>query len=142
MLSNYYYRKIDDYYFAFSNALKDPDHDVTVFLRFMLEGVIESLNDIKNNIYFRIRLLLLRDYCAFLRNKGTITQRQHDLSSMLLEILKPFTLKDLLNTPPYNTLYRNVGERTARRDIAKLLEMKVLSQKENGDYRLNPDDIN
>ena len=137
MLSNYYYRKIDDYYFAFSHTLKNPDHDVTPFLKFMLEGVIESLHEIKGNIYLRIRLLLLRDYCASLKKQGNITQRQYDLSSMLLEILKPFTLKDLFYTPPYNTLYRNVGERTARRDIAKLLELKILLRKENGEYDLN-----
>lgn len=137
MLSNYYYRKIDDYYLAFSHTLKNPDHDVTIFLKFMLDGVIESLNEIKGNIYFRIRLLVLRDYCIFLKKQKKITQRQHDLLSMLLEILKPITLKDLLGTPPYNTLYRNVGERTARRDIDKLLELKILFQKENGEYILD-----
>ena len=137
MLSNYYYRRIDDYYFAFSDTLKNPDHDMTIFLKFMLQGVIESLNEIKDNIYFRIRLLLLRDYCAFLKNERTMTQRQHDLSSMLLEILKPITLKDLFSTSPYNTLYRNVCERTARRDLAKLLNLNILSQKENGEYILN-----
>ena len=66
-----------------------------------------------------------------------MTQRQYDLSSMLLELLKPFTLKNLFDIPPYNALYRNVGERTARRDIAKLLELKILLQKENGEYDLN-----
>lgn len=137
MLSNYYYRNIDDYYFAFSNTLKNPDHDVTPFIKFMLDGVIESLNEIKDNIYFRIRLLLLRDYCAFLKDQGSITQRQQDLSSMLLEIPKSITLKDLLNTPPYNSLYRNVSERTARRDISNLLNMEILIQKENGEYDLN-----
>jgi Fic family protein len=137
MLSNYYYRRIDDYYFAFSNTIKNSDHDMTPFLKFMLEGTIESLNEIKSNIYFRLRLLLLRDYCVFLRNQGIITQRQHDLASMLLEIIKPITLKNLSETSPYNTLYRNVTERTARRDIAKLLELKILFQKENGAYELN-----
>jgi len=137
MLSNYYYRKIDDYYSAFSHTLKNPEHDVTPFLKFMLEGVIESLNEIKGNIYLRIRLLLLRDHCASLKKQGSMTQRQYDLSSMLLELLKPFTLKNLFDIPPYNALYRNVGERTARRDIAKLLELKILLQKENGEYDLN-----
>jgi Fic family protein len=137
MLSNYYYRNIDDYYFTFSNTLKNPDHDVTPFIKFMLDGVIESLNEIKDNIYFRIRLLLLRDYCAFLKDKGSITQRQQDLLSMLLEIPKSITLKDLLNTSPYNSLYRDVSERTARRDISNLLNMDILLQKENGEYDLN-----
>ena len=137
MLSNYYYRKIDDYYLAFSHSLKNQNHEVTPFLKFMLEGVIESLNEIKGNIYLRIRLLLLRDYCSSLKKQGKLTQRQYDLSSMLLEMLKPFTLKNLFDISPYHTLYRNVGVRTARRDIAKLLELKILLQKENGEYDLN-----
>lgn len=137
MLSNYYYRNIDDYFFAFSNTLKNKDNDMTIFLKFMLEGVIESLNEITNNIYFRIRLLLLRDYFAFLKDKKTISQRQHDLLSILLEIPKSISLKDLLNTPPYNTLYRKIGERTARRDINKLIKFNILHQVNDGEYSLN-----
>ncbi|HYA14387.1 MAG TPA: Fic family protein [Syntrophales bacterium] len=136
MLSNYYYRKIDDYYFAFSLTQKNPEHDVTIFVKFMLEGVIDSLNEIKDNITFRIRELVMRDYCTFLKNKKVITQRQHDLLCILLESGKTISLKNLFNVSPYNALYRNVSERTARRDMSKLLKLNILLQ-ENGDYRLN-----
>jgi Fic family protein len=136
MLSNYYYRKIDDYYFAFSLTRKNVDHDLTPFLKFMIDGVIESLNEIKNNVIYRIRLLLMRDYCAFLKSSRAITERQHDLLSLLLETTKPISLKDLFNVPPYRSLYRNVSERTARRDLSKLLEIGTLSQ-ENGAYTLD-----
>jgi Fic family protein len=136
MLSNFYYRNMDDYYSAFSHARKNPEHDVTIFLKFMLEGVVESLNEIKNNVTFRIRQLVMRDYCTFLNSQRTITQRQHDLVGMLLDSRGKVSLKDLFNFSPYNALYRNVSERTARRDLSKLLELKILSQ-ENGDYSLD-----
>jgi Fic family protein len=136
MLSNYYYRKIDDYYFAFSLARKNRDHDVTIFLKFMLEGVIDSLNEIKGSVTFRIRVLVMRDYGASLHSKRLITQRQYDLLCMLLDSMKKISLKDLFSVSPYNSLYRNISERTARRDIYKLLELKILSQ-ENGDYVLD-----
>jgi len=136
MLSNYYYRNMDNYYLTFSITRGNSDHDITAFLKFMLEGVVESLKEIKDNVTFRIRLLVMRDYYAFLRSSKTITQRQHDLVCMLLELVGRISLKDLFSTPPYNTLYRNVSERTARRDINKLFQLGVLSQ-DDDHYILN-----
>ena len=138
MLSNYYYRKMDEYYLSFSLARQNPEHDVTVFLKFMLEGVIDSLKEIKERVIFDIRLLAMRDYYNFLKRSKILTQRQYDLISILLEGggVKTVSLKDLFHVSPYNTLYRNVGERTARRDLHKLLEQRILSQ-ENDSYKLN-----
>jgi Fic family protein len=137
MLSNYYYKKMDDYYSVFSQARNNPENDITIFLKFMMEGVMDSLYEIKNNITFRIRILAMRDFLVFVKNNKTITQRQYDLSCMLLDTFANISLKDLFNVSPYNSLYRHVSERTARRDINKLLELKILSQEENGDYNLN-----
>ena len=138
MLSNYYYRKVDDYYSAFSAARKNPDNDITVFIKFMLEGVIESLFEIKNNITYRIRTLATQDYLAFLHDKQkAITERQYDLSCMLLDSSTSISLKDLFDVSPFNTLYRHVSERTARRDISKLVKLQILSQTEKGEYYLN-----
>ena len=135
MLSNYYYRNIDDYYISFSRTRKAHEHDVTLFLKFMLEGVAESLIEIKNDVIFRIRQLVMRDYCSALRSNKDITQRQYDLLSLLLDRGGTVSLKDLFNVAPYNTLYRNVSERTARRDLAKLSDLALLAQ-EDGVYRL------
>jgi Fic family protein len=138
MLSNYYYRKVDDYYSAFSTARKNPDNDITAFIKFMLEGVIESLVEIKNNITYRIRILAMRDYLAFLHDKlKAITVRQYDLSCMLLDSTTNISLKDLFDVSPFNALYRHVSERTARRDISKLVKLQILSQTEKGEYYLN-----
>lgn len=136
MLSNYYYRNIYDYYFAFSSTRKNPGHDVTDFLRFVLKGVIESLTEIKNDVTVRIRYLVMRDYYAFLKSGRVITQRQHDLLIMLLTDMKTLSLKDLFNVSPYNLLYRNVSERTARRDLMKLLDIGVMSHAD-GNYKIN-----
>ena len=136
MLSNYYYRNVDNYYLAFSFTRKNKEHDVTMFLKFTLEGVVDSLKEIKDNITFSIRRLVMRDYLAFLRNKKSIVQRQHDLLCLLLDSGKAVSLKDLFTVTPYNTLYRNVSERTARRDLSTLLERGLLSY-ENGYYTLD-----
>jgi len=136
MLSNFYYRNMDDYFWTFSKARKSEEHDVTPFVGFVLKGVVESLNEIKGRIIFFIRKFALRDYYAFLRTGKQITQRQHDLLIIALDELTPFALGDLFTVSPFNVLYRNVSERTARRDLKKLSDTRLLYVTE-GKYQLN-----
>jgi len=138
MLSNYYYRNIDDYFWAFSLARKNKDHDVTPFIRFVLDGVMDSLQEIERGVVSYLRQLLMRDYLAFLRKAKTITQRQNDLIDTILHS-SPYaeiTLQDLTNTSPYKAFYRGISERTARRDLQKLCDLLLLLQ-EHGKYKLN-----
>ena len=138
MLSNYYYRNMDEYFCAFSITRKDKESDVSPFIKFVLKGVIDSLEEIKNRITYFIRRLALRDYFAALHREKAIIQRQHDLLTLLLQLqdAKPFKLQDLFNTPSMNALYRNVSERTARRDLKKLMGMNLLTCV-NDQYTLN-----
>jgi len=138
MLSNYYYRNIDNYFWAFSSARRNKNHDVTPFIRFVLDGVMDSLEEIKKGVVSNLQRLLMRDYLAFLRQARTITQRQNDLIDMILHS-SPYaeiSLQDLMNTSPYKTLYRGISERTARRDLQKLCDLKLLLQ-EHGKYKLD-----
>lgn len=138
MLSNYYYRKMDAYYWAFSLARKSKEYDVTPFLKFVLEGVIDSLSEIKDGITYNLQILLMRDYMAYLREKKRVSQRQADLINMLLSNRRPVTLPDLLTMTPFNALYRNVSERTARRDLQKLADKSIGALKlQDGKYMLN-----
>jgi predicted DNA-binding transcriptional regulator YafY len=82
------------------------------------------------------RKFTLRDYYDFLKKKKHITLRQHDLLVMLLDYNKPFNIKDLLDEAPFEILYRNVSERTARRDLKKLSE-QFLNVTEDNKYILN-----
>jgi Fic family protein len=88
-----------------------------------------GLEEIKNRITVFIRRLALTDHYASLHREKTIIQRQHDLLTMLLQFqdVRQFALASLFNAPPLNTLYRNVSERTARRDLKKLMEMNLLT---------------
>lgn len=136
MLSNFYYRNIDDYFRAFSNSINNKENNVTSFLEFVFNGLIESLNEIKNRITIYIRKFSLRHYYDLLRKEGDISQRQHDFLIMVLDHLKSFALKDLHIVSPFSILYSKVSARTAIRDLKKMCDKKLLTVKD-GKYELN-----
>jgi Fic family protein len=135
-LSNYYYRNVDNYYIAFSKSIK-LKKNVTPFLEFMLKASVESLQGIKESIIYFIRKFSLRDFYAFEKKHKRITKRQFDLLLLLLDNPVEFTLKDLLETPPFSILYSRVSSQTARRDLKKLTKNKILSVTDDSKYFLN-----
>ncbi len=138
MMSNYYYKNIDDYYIAFRETEKAPDLDVTVFLKFFMRVLLLSVADIQDRIHWHIRIMALRHlYGAYLQDR-TITRRQHDLLHVLLHHPgKTIVLKEMLLDPLLTPLYRAVSEKTARRDLTRLQELKLLVLRE-GRLLLNP----
>lgn len=137
MLSNYYYMHTDEYYWAFSQAERHPDHDVTSFVAFVLEAAVASLYDLKDRMIYSIRRHALRDFYAFMLRAKSLTQRQHDLLILLLETGARPALADLYRDQRLNILYRNVSERTAMRDLKKLMEQRLLVRDKDSHYTLN-----
>ena len=136
MLSNFYYKNIDDYYWAFTLSENNSEQDISPFLEFYFKGLIGSLEEVKSFITWKIRALVLRDYYIFLRKKRDLTEHQFDLLIALLEKSESFKLTDLFDKDRYRIIYRNVSERTARRDLEKLQKKALLVTKE-GMYSLN-----
>ena len=137
MLSNFYYRNIDDYYWAFSNSIKNRENDVTSFLEFVLKGFIEGLKEIKEKIIRLIRIMTFRNYITFLKKNRKLKQRQFDLLTIVLENEFTFTFQDVLENPQFGFLYRKVSERTAKRDLENLCNKKILLSIEEKKYQLN-----
>ena len=138
-LSNYYYRNVDEYYNSFSKSLR-LKKDATPFLKFCLEGIVDSLSRIKEQIVYFIRKFSLKDFYRFQKDKKYINKRQYDLLLLLLDNpqdLYEFTLRDLLENRPFSILYDKVTKQTARRDIKKLIEKDLLIVSENNKYVLN-----
>lgn len=136
-LSNYYYRNIDDYYWAFSLSEKNKDNDITPFLEFYLKGLVESLREIQAQVYSHIRILSLRDYYRYEKNNKSLNKRQYELLEFLLLNPQSFLLNDLYEKPGFRVLYAGTSDRTARRDIKKLLEKKCLRINEQEQFELN-----
>lgn len=137
MLSNYYYKSLDDYFLAFSQSERNDSNDITPFVEFFLKGFVLSLREIRNTIYAWIRMLTLRDFYKSLRKSKEITQRQFDLISLLLDYHQEFSLNDLYENSVFRIIYRRTHERTARRDLNRLKEMKLIVHNKEGRYELN-----
>ena len=129
MLSNYYYREIDDYFVSFSLCRKSKENDITPFIEFVLKGAIESLNEVKNRITSIIREYALKEFYISLHSSKTINKRQLELLNLLLDApeKKTITINSIQTELPYRTLYATVSDRTARRDLNKLNELKLIT---------------
>lgn len=138
MLSNFYYKHIDDYFWAFSLSERNKENSITPFLEFFLKGLLASLEEIRLRIFALIRKFTLKDYYVFLQKQKKITQRQYDLINLLLQLGKPFALKDLFDNEQLRLIYRNVTERTARRDLKNLTGQGLLKfDSDSSVYTLN-----
>jgi hypothetical protein len=84
-----------------------------------------------------MRKLALRDYFMSLRGEKQLTAKQYDLVISLLADPKPISLTEIFKTNPYRVIYSSSCERTARRDLSKLTNMKLLTPRENKSYALN-----
>ncbi len=131
MLSNFYYRNIDEYFMVFSQSRKNKEHNITPFLRFMLRGMVESLKEIKDKIIEFVRVLVLKNHYQQLKETKKINQRQWDLIHFVIS--KPCGIEELFDS----VLYRNTSKRTTSRDLEKLIQMNILTVTEDKKYVLN-----
>lgn len=138
MMSNHYYSHLDDYFISFSASQKKDKFDITPFLSFYFDGVINCLKKIKQKLMIDIRLLSLKNFYEVLRKEKDLTQRQYDLLQILIETFSRFSLPDLFTDPVFKHLYANVSESTARRDLKKLSDLGYIAKDdETGLYEIN-----
>ena len=125
LLSNYYCLHKDDYFCVISETAKKKE--MTPFFRFMLTAAYESLKNVQKEILPSIDFLLMRELAAALREKKKITERQKSLLDVMLTSVPSVTLDELYAHPALRGYYAGVSRVTARRDLAKLSGMNVLT---------------
>ncbi len=138
MLSNHYYRHIDTYFKTFTSGRKGKK-DITAFIKFVLEAVNASLDELKNRVYGYLYDLTMREYLCILKEDGDLNQRQHDLVLLMMDENRGITLATLHTDKPFSYLYGKVTEQTARRDLKKLTDMRILTTKDNKTYEIGTD---
>lgn len=138
MLSNYYYKNIDEYFITFSKVLKNKDNDISDFVLFYLKGMLESIKAIREKIYIIITELSLQSYLLYLKKTNKISQRQYDFLSVILDNNKEVTEKEILEDVNLKLIYEKLSSRTLKRDLEYLLNANLLIlNKETQKYRIN-----
>jgi len=127
-LSNYYYRNLDDYYWAFSKVQKNKENNVTPFLLFVLDGMIESLTEIRQRCNVHVRKLVLRDYYRRLCRAKVLTKRQEKVLQFVLAWGQPFQYSEMVYGAMFAPFYAGVSERTIQRDIKKMKKLNLLTE--------------
>ena len=138
MLSNYYYKNIDEYFITFSKVLKNEDNDISDFVLFYLKGMLESIKAIREKIYIIITGLSLQSYLLHLKKINKITQRQYDFLSIMLDNNKEVSEKEILEDINLKIIYNDLSSRTLKRDLEYLVGLYLLElNKDNQNYRIN-----
>jgi Fic family protein len=136
LLPVHYHANIDRYLgFFLGTGLKTgpgqgPDRGpgAAEFVEFVLEGVRNGLDDVRERVLEPMRTLVLKAHFDSLREERRIKDRAHCLLHLLLDHAEPFQLKDLFLRQPFKLLYDRVTEHTARRDLLRLMELGLLAK--------------
>jgi hypothetical protein len=136
LLPGFYLDKAETY----RSLLSAPDtpENRTAFLELFLGCNVQCLLKVLEVRSQALRGLAMAEWARTLRRDKQITERERDLVMLLLETGRPVTLRDLMGNPPFNALYRDKTEHTARRDLKRLLALQILVQ-EGKSHRLNFD---
>ena len=138
MLSNYYYKNIDEYFITFSKVLKNEDNDISDFISFYLKGMLESIKTIREKIYIIITGLSLQSYLLHLKKTNQISPRQYDFLSIMLDNNKEITEKEILEDINLKMIYNDLSSRTLKRDLEYLVGLNLLElNKDNEKYKIN-----
>ena len=139
-LSNYFYRNGDQYKLLLQQSRRSTPFDLSAFVAFGVQGFADELKGINNFIKTKLNRLVYRNTLAQASNqhvsprRRTLNQREYGLLDFLLretEPVDPFSdessrsvgFDELLSEPYVQSAYRNVTQRTFRRELVRLHEM-------------------
>lgn len=124
-LANYYYQHRPDYVWHLDNARFNSQNDLTPFIRFGLNGLVEELQAVHAQVVDEVRLISFRDYAReMFQHTGRLgTKAGARIFHLLIAMGRdPMPLAEIAASP----LYRKVSTRTLQRDIAMLKEQELV----------------
>jgi Fic family protein len=124
-LANYYYQHRPDYVWHLDNARFNSGSDLTPFIRFGLNGLVEELQAVHAQVIEEVRLISFRDYARdFFQQTGRLgTKAGARVFHLLIAMGRhPRPLTEIAASP----LYRRVSTRTLQRDIAMLKDEQLV----------------
>ncbi len=133
--AGYYLRNIDQYFTLFNvcrkAAKKHRAFPITPFVIFFLEGMLESLNKLHDRVNGLVKILLFENALKRMLDNKTINTRQHAIVSQLLLSAHSVQLETLRHSSWYVALYSKLTDKTRRRDLIRLSQLKLIFQDGN-----------
>ena len=129
-LANFYYRNRSEYTRMLDAVRFQTDPDLTPFVRFSLNGLLEELREVRNEVLESMKVISFRDLAReTLSTAGKLGSRVGERQMMfLLELTaEPVSMRDIRNgAHPLGRLYRGVTTKTLMRDVHSLQEMGLV----------------
>lgn len=139
-LSRFYLERIDRYFTLFNTCRKAADNNRPTpnlpFVQFHLDGMLEVVNRLHERVNQMVKMLLYGAAVAQAVEQGQINARQHALVRLVRDQGRPFPLDEARKHPGYVAMYRGLTDKTQRRDLQKLRELRLLRL--DSDQRLWP----
>lgn len=129
-LANYYYRNRPEYIEELNWVRFRSDPDLTPFVRFALEGLVEELELVEREVIEEVRVIAFRDHAR--EQLDVDNKLRKRAGGRLLELLNglsrsPVNLKDLRDgVHSLSRHYRGVTTKTLTRDIHYLVQMGLV----------------
>ena len=120
-LANYYYRRRSEYVDMLDHIRFRSDPDLTPFVMFALEGLVEELEAVHEEVLAEVRIIAFRDFAREALSVGDklgnkVAQRQLRFLLGLTE--EPVSLRELRSgMHRLSWLYRSVTTKTLMRDV-------------------------
>ena len=131
-LANYYYRRRDEYIGLLDHVRFSTNGDLTPFVLFALQGLMEELETVHSEILEQVTVIAFRDFAreTLLANGKLRTKSGERLFHFLLELAaRPVSLRALRSgEDPMSHLYRGVSGRTLERDVSFLRQHELVVQ--------------
>lgn len=118
-LEEYYDKNVGAYYFAIKTADQNPDHDLTNWLEYFVEGVAIEFNRVKNSV---------QHLSLDLRLKAQAGQ-QIFLNERQIKIIEHIENIGYLSNQEFGNLLPMVSEDTVLRDLKDLIQKKIVRKK-------------
>jgi len=133
--AGFYLKNIDQYFTLFSTcrkaAKKGREYPNMAFVQFFLEGMLESLNTLHDQVNNMVKILIFENRLRHLLDEKTINKRQYAIVKQITSDAGGISLKDLRKSPWYDALYSKLSGKTSLRDIAGLNNLNLIFKDEN-----------
>lgn len=139
-LANFYYRRRQEYENMLDYVRFETSGDLTPFVRFALNGLVEELEEVHAEVLHEVRLMAFRDYAREVIFEVGSSDQATRMYNLVLGLGREAVPVVALRRGGHRLyeLYRNYSSRTLRRDL-DFLSAEGLIAIENKEIRVNLD---